>query len=192
MTKTERNELSRVVRMRAKVAKDDADLQGARLLADFEAQLTTQYPENHPAWASITSAARQAVTEADQKISRICQEVGIPAEFRPGISFSWARRGENAFKERRDELRNTAKKEIAARVQNAKAVIDRHVTELLTELVATGLETEQARAFLEKLPKVEDLIPRLGFSDIESQVIEVTKERAALLAKWTCNSEVAP
>ena len=85
MTKAERLELGKVVRLRAKVAKDDAEAQGRRLLADFEAQLAARYPENNPAWAEITATARQAVEDADAKIAQLCRSLGIPEEFRPGF-----------------------------------------------------------------------------------------------------------
>ena len=181
MTKAERLELGKVVRLRAKVAKDDAEAQGRRLLADFEAQLAARYPENNPAWAEITATARQAVEAADAKIAQLCRDRGIPDEFRPGLSCQWYGRGENAEKQRRAELRAVAQREVAARVQTAKVTIDRQAAALLSDLAAHGLETEHAKAFLEQLPSVDDLIPRLGLSEVETLALASTKERVALL-----------
>ena len=180
MTKAERLELGKVVRLRAKVAKDDADAQGRRLLADFEAQLAARYPENNPAWAEITATARAAVEAADAQIAQLCRNFGIPEEFRPGISCNWYSRGESAEKQRRTELRAVAQREVAARVQTAKVTIDRRAAALLSDLAAHGLETEHAKAFLEQLPSVDDLIPRLGLSEVETLALSFGKEYARL------------
>ena len=181
MTKAERLELGKVVRLRAKVAKDDAEAQGRRLLADFEAQLAARYPENNPAWAEITATARQAVEDADAKIAQLCRDRGIPDEFRPSLNCYWHGRGENAEKQRRAELRAVAQREVAARVHSAKVAIDRHAAALLSDLTANGLETEHAKAFLEQLPTIDDLMPRLGLSEVETLALARTNEQIALL-----------
>ena len=180
MTKAERLELGKVVRLRAKVAKDDAEAQGRRLLADFEAQLAARYPENNPAWAEITATAKRAVEDADAQIAQLCRNFGIPEEFRPGLNCYWHNRGENAEKQRRAELRAVAQREVAARVQTAKVTIDRQAAALLSDLAAHGLETEHAKAFLEQLPSVDDLIPRLGLSEVETLALSFGKDYARL------------
>ena len=181
MTKAERLELGKVVRLRAKVAKDDAEAQGRRLLADFEVQLAARYPENNPAWAEITATAKHAVEDADAQIAQLCRSFGIPEEFRPGLNCYWHGRGENAEKQRRVELRAVAQREVAARVQTAKVTIDRHAAALLCDLTANGLETDHARAFLEQLPSIDDLMPRLlGLSEVETLALSFGKEYARL------------
>ncbi len=180
MTKAERLELGKVVRLRAKVAKDDAEAQGRRLLADFEAQLAARYPENNPAWAEITTTARRAVEDADVQIAQLCRSFGIPEEFRPRLSCNWCSRGENAEKQRRVELRAVAQREVAARVQTAKVTIDRQAAALLSDLAANALETEHAKAFLEQLPSIDELMPRLGLSEVETLALSFGKEYARL------------
>lgn len=181
MTKVERLALGKVVRLRAKVAKDDAEAQGRRLLADFETQLAARYPENNPAWAEITATAKRAVEDADAQIAQLCRSFGIPEEFRPGLNCYWHGRGENAERQRRQELRAVAQREVAARVQTAKVTIDRHAAALLCDLTANGLETDHARAFLEQLPSIDDLMPRLlGLSEVETLALSFGKEYARL------------
>jgi hypothetical protein len=170
MTKTEREELRKVVRSRAKVARGDAEARASELLADFERQIAAQYPENHPAWADLTVHAEQEVAKIDVQIAGICQRMGIPPEFRPRISVAWYGRGENAVKERREELRRVAKAEAAVLVKSARAEIDRAESVLLTELAIGGLESDQARAFFERLPSPEQLMPALTLARIEERV----------------------
>jgi hypothetical protein len=57
ISKSEREDLSRVVRLRMKVAKTAADQRGKELLADVEAQLSAKYKFDDEVWADITRGA---------------------------------------------------------------------------------------------------------------------------------------
>ena len=170
MTKAEREELRKVVRSRAKVARGVSEARASELLADFERQIAARYPDNHPAWSDLTAHAKREVEKVDAQIAEICRRMGIPPEFRPEIRVAWYGRGESAVKERREELRKVAKAEAAALVKSAKAEIDRAESVLLTELAIGGLESDQARAFFERLPSPEQLMPPLAMSRIEKLV----------------------
>jgi hypothetical protein len=65
MTKSERTELAKLVRDRARVAKNEIESHAGRVLATIEAQLAATYPENHAAWADVTEHARRIIAEAD-------------------------------------------------------------------------------------------------------------------------------
>lgn len=108
MTRSDRDQLLRVLRQRVKVAKTEVDQRAAELRADFERQLAARYTFGDEAWQAITAEAKLAVDEADARIADICRERGIPAEFRPGLNLGWYGRGENAAKERRGELRKSS------------------------------------------------------------------------------------
>jgi hypothetical protein len=161
MTVAERTELGKLVRLNAKVAKDDAEARGKWLLADAEAKLAARYKAEDEAWADITEAAEKAVEEADAAIAALCRERGIPEEFRPGLSLGWYGRGENASKARQAELRKVAQAEVEARVKQAKVEIDRATVEQLNRLTLAGLTSEEARAFISTMPTPEQLLPPL-------------------------------
>lgn len=163
MTRAERAELARVVRMRAKVARNGIEARKAELLADFETQVEAKYSFDDAAWADITAAAKRAVEEADAKIAAL----GIPAEFRPELMTSWYRRGHNASKELMAELRKVAVARLDALAKTAKTLIDRAELDAATALVADGLETSEARAWLDRLPTVEAIMPRISLPEIE-------------------------
>ena len=132
MTKGERNSLERLMRDRAKVAKNEIDSHAGRLLATIEAQLAATYPENHTAWADVTEHARRVIAEADTQIAQRCRELGIPERFRPSIECRWYNRGENAMRDRRAELRRVAQTELMARMKAAKNEVDRRTLDLVT------------------------------------------------------------
>lgn len=159
MKKAEQMELARVVRLRAKIAKEDLEQHGARLIAEAEAQLAAIYPNNHPAWAEITERVEKLVLEADAEIAARCRDLGIPERFRPSINYGWYGRGENAMHYRRDELRKVARTKVVARVKAGKVEIERWSVERQTKLVEGALESEDAKAFLETLPSAESLLP---------------------------------
>jgi hypothetical protein len=166
MTKAEREELTRLIKARMKLGKQMADQRGAKLLADAEAQLAQQFKINDPIWSDLTALAVQAVKDADAEIARRCEDLGIPAEFRPKLSVDWYSRGENMAKERRAELRRVAERRIEALIEQAKTAIEQHGLEGLTQLVSGALETAEAQAFLAALPTVETLMPKLDVAKL--------------------------
>jgi hypothetical protein len=68
---------------------------------------------------------------------------------------------QNGVKERRDELRRAAKARIAAATVEAKTKIERMSLDAQTEIVANGIQSDAARAFLNRLPALETLVPAL-------------------------------
>lgn len=167
MTRKEREELAKVVRLRARVAKQAAAQRESELVAQVEDQLAACYREYHELWASITKAAQQTVKEADARIAAVCREHGIPEKLRPQLGLSWYDRGESASKARRDELRKVARSRIEASRKAAVMAIGAKEAELLTVVIAGGLASEEARSFLESIPTVEQLMPPVAIRELE-------------------------
>lgn len=169
MTNRERSELSTLAKQRAKLAKDMASYRAADLLADFEAQVAREYAwDEEEVWVEAHKIAKDALGEANELIAARCRELGIPKRFAPGLSYGWYDRRENASKQRRAELRKVAQTRLAAMEKGAKVQIDRVCLEVQTFLVSEGLDSEKARAFLERgMPTVESLMPPLAVPEIE-------------------------
>jgi hypothetical protein len=169
MTRREREDLAALVRRREKVAKTAAAQRAAELLADFEAQCAARYAYDEDAtWRAITEEAQRVVQEADAAIAARCRELGIPPRFRPGLQVSWHGCGENAVAERRAELRAVAKTRIGALEKQARTKVERQSVELQTQLVAGGLASAAARAFLDAMPTPAALMPPLDVRALES------------------------
>jgi hypothetical protein len=177
MTKAEVLGLQNLIRKREKVLKSAAAQRSAELMADFEQQLASQYSfDQDEIWKQANEAAQRAVDEAQAIIAARCLELGIPTKFAPGIGLGWYKRGENAAKERRAELRLVAKTRIAAIEKETCLKIELHSVELQTQVLAQGLTSEAARAFLESMPAVETLMPTLELTKIE-HMLESRKQR---------------
>jgi hypothetical protein len=159
MTGRERSDLAKIVRGRARLAKEETDTVAASREADFEAQLAKRYGRYHEAWQAAYEQAEQAVTELNERIRAEFEEGGVPVEFAPSAHMLWSSRGENGFAERRSELRKVAKTRIIADAKEAKSKIERASVRVQEQLIAAGLETEEAQRFLESMPRADELMP---------------------------------
>jgi hypothetical protein len=169
MTSSERLELAKVVRKRERLAKAGTAVRAAELLAEFEQQMAAAYSfDDDATWAEAMKAAAEAVKEADRVVAVRCEELGIPRKYRPGIHAEWWGRGETASKERRSELRLVAKTRIAALEKQAKLDIERESLRVQELLVTGGLQSDEARAFMESMPTAETLMPTLSVAEIEA------------------------
>lgn len=187
ISKGERDDLVRLAKARARVAKASVEQRQAELLADVEDQLAAIYDPMDAAWAHIVKAAEKVVRDGDIVIARICEERGIDPKLRPSMHLSWYGRGESAMRERRAELRKVAQTRIVADGKRAKVEIDRSSLDVQTQLVAGGLSSDEARAFLEGMPTAEALMPPV---DVQSLAPGAKRQRgvqedeyAALLAE---------
>ena len=168
MTRTEREELKRLARERARVAKADAARRTADLKAMFERQVVTLYDYNRDdVWKAAVEEARKAAEAAQEQIAKRCVELGIPAEFAPSIDFSWVGRGKYMVEMETADLRRAAYKQIEAMERTAKHEIDRKALEIQTELVAAGMTSERAIEFLSSMPSVDSLMPDIDIGTIE-------------------------
>lgn len=178
MSKGERDDLLRLIRQRERVCKTAAEQRSAALLADFERNISAVYAfDDNDIWKDAYEAAEKAFVEANKSIAAHALTLGIPDEFAPQLHMAWARRGENEMRSRREELRRVAKAEIAALEQTARARIEADSVHAQTEVIANGLSSDAARAFLERLPSVEDIMPSLDFSRVEQKLLEKSKSR---------------
>ena len=160
MSKGDREALAKLIRQREKLAKGDVDRVAAEHLAEFEQQVAREYrADDDEVWEQAEKAAQMAVADAQAKVAERCRELGIPEGFQPSLSCHWYRRGEQAVKDRVAELRKVAKTRIDADSKRAKYEIERKSVEVQGELIAGGLDSEEARTFLAAMPTAAALMP---------------------------------
>jgi hypothetical protein len=182
MTKTERQELGQLIRKRERVMKSQAQERSALLLAEFDAQSAKIHHYDEDAvWKRAQAEAEKAVEEARAKIAARCAEMGIPAEFAPDMSLHWHGRGHNAVASRRAELRRAAKSRVEAMEKEAITRIERLSLQAQTEVLAQGLESDAAKAFLESMPSMDALMPPVEIGEIQSLI---ERQRAERRLEW--------
>lgn len=178
MTKGERDDLVRLVKQREKVAKTAAEQRSAAMLAEFEQQVSKLHAFNkNEVWKAAVECVADEARKANERIAKEAEKLGIPEEFRPQVSFHWLRRGENEYNARRDELRKVAKAEIEAIEKMARVQIETQSVAAQTEIISTGLTSDAAIAFLNRLPAIESMMPALDLAAIQGKLAEKARTR---------------
>lgn len=168
MTKAEREDLKRLARERARVAKADAARRTADLKASFEEQVVAHYDyDRDEVWDGVLASVKEAMAHANEQIAARAAELGIPGEFSPSVSFTWNRRDPRwQVKQSQEELRRVAYKRLDALERTAKHEIDRAALQVQTQLVAEGLTSDRAIEFMSGMPSVEALMPALDLLEL--------------------------
>lgn len=171
MTRSEREDLQRLVRQREKVLKSAAAQRSTELLADFENQMGQEYAfDQDEVWKKAYETVKPLVAKAEAQIADRCRELGIPKRFAPSIELRWHARGyDNVLAKRKIELRTMAKTRIAAIEAKARTEIELSCLQAQEKLALAGLTTDTARLFIEKLPGIETLMPRLSFAEVAGE-----------------------
>lgn len=181
MTKGERDQLLQLVKKRERVMRVKAQERSALLLAEFDAQSAKiHHWDEDEVWKRVHAEAERAIELAQVEIAARCKDLGIPAEFAPGLNMYWHGRGHNAVADRRAELRRAAKSRIEAIEKEAVSKIEGLSLEAQTQIIAHGLESEAAKAFLDTMPKLESLMPPVQVSEIQTLVEAKRQERRRL------------
>lgn len=177
LARHETHDLGMIIKERAKVLISHVASQKAAMLADFEQKIAAVYSFDQDAvWQEAMQIATEAAKKAQEMVAQRCEERGIPKPFAPGLQVYWHGRGENAVKERRDELRRVAKAQIEAMGAAAEVKINQEALDLRTQVVAMGLLSDAAAEFLQSLAPVERSMQQLNLQDIEKKL---TEEQAA-------------
>jgi hypothetical protein len=171
MTWRDRDELTKLVRSRERVAKTAASARSAHLLAEFEAQLDREYAwDEDKVWEAATLASKEVVAQAQEAIATRCKELGIPPQFAPGLSVGWYGRGRNAMQGERAEMRRLAKRRIEEIEARARAEIELASLAAQEQLMLGGLTTDAARVYVDSLPSIEALMPPVDVAAVQGSL----------------------
>jgi hypothetical protein len=167
MTRTERADLRELARLRARQAKAEAAQREKILIAETEDLMSAEFSARDDMWAEATTIAEEAVRKANDLIVARCADLGIPARHAPKVQISWSpRSSEFRDPDRRAELRKLAQAKLTALTATAKTMIDAKLLETETALIVGGLDSSEARAFVETMPTAEQLMPALSLDDL--------------------------
>jgi hypothetical protein len=167
VNKSDRDELLRLARSRARLAKAEAAQREKLLLSEVEDLMAAEFEARDELWAGATVIADEAARKANEQIAAQCSLLGIPAKYAPTLELHWrSRNSEFMDRNRRGELRKVAQSRLAALTSAAKVEIDRKQLATEMALIAPSLESEDARAFLDAMPTAEQLMPSLSLDDL--------------------------
>lgn len=160
MNKTERSELKSLIRAQMRVLRTDVAARRAELIAAVDRKLETDYQAEMRRWDVTRFTVQEALREANRKVNDAYREHFGKDEWGTESERMLVSASAPAGPQReRNSERQRAVREIDALVQAAYTQLDRKETELVTELTVGALESEDAKAFLSRIPKVGDLVP---------------------------------
>jgi hypothetical protein len=128
------------------------------LLADFEIS-GVEYSFDDAVWEEAVRLAEAEVAKANERVAARCLKLGIPKDFAPKLNCYWGSRGENAAKERRDELRKLAITRIDAMEKAAIVRIELESLNGQTEIATHGITSVP-------VPSIESLMPSLSYEEV--------------------------
>jgi len=167
ISKGDRDALLIVLRKRDKAMRAVAAQRKAANMAEFEKAISREVRwQEDGTLAQAVDYGIEAARQADKMIAERCKELSIPDRFRPKLQWTWATRGENAVEERRRELRLMAKAHFEAQEKEALAKAELHSLDVQEKLIASSLTSAEARAFLDKIPSVESLMPPMNEKEV--------------------------
>jgi hypothetical protein len=171
LSRNETHDLGMIIKDRAKVLRAHVDHQASIVLADFEKKLAAIYSfDQDEVWKEAFAEAEKVARDCQDRISKRCEELGIPRAFAPGLALGWHGRGENAVRDRQVELRRVAKASVEEMSKHAILKIEQQSLDLRTQVVAMGLLSDDAKLFLESLAPVEEMMQMLEFGDVEKRL----------------------
>jgi hypothetical protein len=167
MTREERKDLIGLARLTAKTAKAQVKEREKVLLAEVEDTLNAEFSARDELWAGAIRIAEAAVAATNEKVRAECAALGIPERDAPHVGLSWyGQSARFADPQARAETRKLAQVRLTALSETARASIDAKALEVETTLIAGGLESGEAIAFVESMPSVEALMPALTLRDL--------------------------
>jgi hypothetical protein len=171
MTARERGDLCSIIRQREKVAKACAAQRAAQLRADFEKQLKTTYSYDQDAvWEQAMDEVEKIAQAAQKRVAERCQELGIHERFAPGLGVHWYRAGVQAVEKERTDLRRLSNLLIEASERQACLRIMQASVKAQTEIMSTGITSEDGQALLARIPSVEELMPLIPVTEVQEQL----------------------
>lgn len=166
MTKTEREELRRLVRQRFKVLRKEVDQRGAELTADLEQALVARFHDRDGRRVQAEGEVAAIVEEANRKVLEVLRQTdfdltGVGRSAIPTPRVMWDQTD-------RQILRIAALADVEAKKSAAKLTLERQEVDVLQRLAMGALESEEARDFLGSIPSVGELVPAARLDELEA------------------------
>ncbi len=166
----ERRELRAVVRAQIRVLRTEVKQREAELVAEAESRLVDRYRDEDKRVDDLNFRITEIGRDAQRQIEDLLREFG---EGEDGGRF-----GRNAGhvsvygvtrrSEDRSQLHKAMEAGVKQQVSQALLKLDRQEADLLRALAMESLESDAARAFLERIPTVGELVPAARLWEIEA------------------------
>lgn len=180
ITPGERRELRSVVKQQTKVLRAEVEQRRMELDAEIEKRLAERYRDEDAKADEFNHHVREIARKANAEMETLLTE--YEALFEDGrwqgraffdMPRVYRRSGD------RKQLREAMQKGIQVQAKQALLDLDRQEADLLRDLAVDGLETSAARAFLNRIPTVAELVPSKRLREIEHAFDTASADGAA-------------
>lgn len=169
----ERRELRSVVRQQFKVLRAEVEQRRAELAAEAAEQVRRKYAAADKQVDDLNWRIEQIVDQANKDIRDAVKAVQSGSE---GGQWTWsgASRPPHIAHKNKDRyaLNSALTAGIDATAKQALLGLERQEADLLRQLALDALESEEAQAFLSRIPAVSDLVPASRLLEIEAEFDE--------------------
>ncbi len=167
----ERRELRSVVRQQFRVLRTEVKQRETELMAEAEHRLMDRYRDEDKIIEDLNWKIQEIGRDAQRQIQDLLKTVGEDMDGGAWKAAGYRRNVEVPQVARKSEDRGQLHKALVAgikeQVVQAQLTLDRQEADLLRSLALEGLETPAARAFLERIPTVGELVPSARLREIE-------------------------
>lgn len=169
MTPGDRRELRSLVKKQFAILRNDVKRREAELRSEIESELLRRYQQQDQDIRDAGDEARRAMADFLLAMDKICDDL---RERQPGLSVEHGKRhGQLGSIMTHDETRNQQHRALLAaipqQVASANTQLDQDELELLRDLTIGALDTDQAHAFLARIPTVGQLVPKARLAELE-------------------------
>lgn len=169
ITPGERRELRAVVRAQFKVLRTEVKQRKAEMLAAAESRLVERYRDEDKQVDDVNFAIQEVGRKAEREIEDLMRAAGLEqdgGQWRRGSRVSVY--GVSRKSEDRTQLHRALAAGVEGQVSQALLTLDRQEADLLRALAMESLQSTAARAFLERIPTVGELVPAARLREIEA------------------------
>lgn len=173
ITPGERRELRSIVKGQFKVLREEVKRREQEMHAEAETQLLDRYRDEDAAIAAAQERTRDVVAEAIQKVREIGRELqdAFPdLTVEAGADRYGGRISLAASNQKRSQLHRAILASIPNKVGDAQLNLSRQEMDLLAKLSVGALETNEAKAYLDTIPTVGELIPAVRLRELEAAI----------------------
>jgi len=167
MSKTERNELCKIIRQQVRVLRAEIAQRRAEMLVEIEHEIAERYRDEDLAWAEAQRIGNAIAAEADRKVNETFRRLIGDTFVEERIVSAWLPRQP---KEHRTALKREAERRVDAAVKAALVRLARQEADLLRGLSVDLIESEEARRFLASLPVAAELVAAPSLHELEAVV----------------------
>ena len=172
MTRTERDELRRVVRQQFKVLRAEIEQRRKELAADAAQRVRARFADGDKLVADLNWSIDQIVDQAQKDIRALMES--LTDEQKTGMAWTggYGRMTAPRLAPRREDqaaLNRVLDTGIDAEVHQALLKLERQEADLNRQLAIGAIESDEARGFLRAIPSVSDLVPVSRLAEIEAR-----------------------